>query len=109
MARSLEPLVVGKVIGDVIDMFSPSAEMTVRYGTKQVGNGCEIKPSLVADKPYALIRGLHNPAVLYTLVCSLFLFIIGYYCFNIRQLYEIEHPFVKYISNKPCYGIEKLI
>lgn len=69
MARSMEPLVVGRVIGDVVDMFTPATEMTVHYGTKQVANGCEIKPSASADKPSVQI---HAPAPassnLYTLV-----------------------------------------
>nr|BAX00859.1 MOTHER OF FT AND TFL1-like protein [Ficus carica] len=68
MARSLEPLVVGKVIGDVVDMFSPAVEFTVRYGAKQVSNGCEIKPSATADHPKAQILGPPNPSNLYTLV-----------------------------------------
>lgn len=69
MARSMEPLVVGRVIGDVVDMFTPATEMTVHYGTKQVANGCEIKPSASADKPSVQIHA-SAPASsnLYTLV-----------------------------------------
>ncbi|KAB2029598.1 hypothetical protein E1A91_D05G180800v1 [Gossypium mustelinum] len=55
MARSVEPLVVGRVIGDVLDMFTPASEFTVRYGTKQVTNGCDIKPSAAADKPHVMV------------------------------------------------------
>ncbi|OMO65020.1 Phosphatidylethanolamine-binding protein PEBP [Corchorus olitorius] len=37
MARSVEPLVVGRVIGDVLDMFTPAATVfTAHYGSKQV-------------------------------------------------------------------------
>ena len=36
MARSVDPLVVGKVIGDVIDMFVPSVDMAVLYASRQV-------------------------------------------------------------------------
>ncbi|KAF3451579.1 hypothetical protein FNV43_RR07674 [Rhamnella rubrinervis] len=68
MARSLEPLVVGKVIGDVVDMFSPAAEFTVQYGPKQVTNGCKIKPSAAADKPKVQILGSRVPSSHYTLV-----------------------------------------
>nr|ANS56337.1 MFT-like protein [Ephedra przewalskii] len=49
--RSVDPLVVGKVIGDVLEMFAPSAELSVHYGSKQVTNGCEIKPSLTVERP----------------------------------------------------------
>ncbi|PON49335.1 Phosphatidylethanolamine-binding protein PEBP [Parasponia andersonii] len=68
MARSIEPLVVGKVVGDVVDMFSPAAEFTVHYGPKQVSNGCEIKPSAAIDKPKVQILGPRNQTNLYTLV-----------------------------------------
>ncbi|CAN1284497.1 Protein MOTHER of FT and TFL1 [Linum perenne] len=51
MARSIEPLIVGKVIGDVIDFFNPTVELTVHYGSRKVSNGCEIKPSAAAQKP----------------------------------------------------------
>ena len=57
MARSIDPPVVGRVIGDVIDMFVPS--MAVYYGTKQVTNGCEIKPSATVDHPNVQIAGRH--------------------------------------------------
>ncbi|XP_062224755.1 protein SELF-PRUNING-like [Phragmites australis] len=52
MSRVLEPLVVGKVIGEVIDNFSPTVKMTATYGTnKQVFNGHEFFPSAVVSKP----------------------------------------------------------
>ncbi|KDP20872.1 hypothetical protein JCGZ_21343 [Jatropha curcas] len=68
MARSLEPLVVGKVIGEVLDMYNPVAEFTVHYGSKQVANGCEIKPSVAAQKPHVHILGSRLSSDLYTLV-----------------------------------------
>ena len=36
MSRSVDPLVVGRVIGDVIDMFEPSVDMAVLYTSRQV-------------------------------------------------------------------------
>ncbi|OMO76632.1 Phosphatidylethanolamine-binding protein PEBP [Corchorus capsularis] len=71
MARSVEPLVVGRVIGDVLDMFTPAAAtvFTAHYGSKQVTNGCDIKPSAASDKPHAQILGPpDNSTGLYTLV-----------------------------------------
>lgn len=67
--RSMEALVIGKVIGDVLDMFTPAAEFMVHYGSKQVTNGCDIKPSETADRPRVQIND-HAPsaAKLYTLV-----------------------------------------
>jgi len=70
MARSTDPLVVGRVIGDVIDMFVPSMDMAVYYGSKQVTNGCEIKPSATVDRPNVQIAGRHFDESLYTLVMT---------------------------------------
>lgn len=36
MSRSVDPLVVGRVIGDVIDMFAPSVDMAVVYTSRKV-------------------------------------------------------------------------
>ncbi|KAJ6411336.1 hypothetical protein OIU84_007991 [Salix udensis] len=66
MAASVHPLVVGRVIGDVIDMFVPAINMSVYYGSKQVSNGCEIKPSLAVNPPKVTISG-HSDE-LYTMV-----------------------------------------
>ena len=68
MARSTYPLVVGRVIADVIDMFVPSMDMAVYYGSKQVTNGCEINPFTTVDHPNVQIAGRHFNDSLYTLV-----------------------------------------
>ncbi|KAJ4977411.1 hypothetical protein NE237_002517 [Protea cynaroides] len=68
--RSVEPLTVGRVIGEVLDMFSPSTEFTVHYGSKQVANGCEIKPSATANKPKVRISGSRLSNKLYTLIMT---------------------------------------
>ena len=57
MARSTDPLIVGRVIGDVIDMFVPSMDMVVYYGSKKVTNGCKINPSATVDHPDVQIAG----------------------------------------------------
>ncbi|XP_030492795.2 protein TERMINAL FLOWER 1 [Cannabis sativa] len=57
MARILEPLVVGRVIGDVLESFSPSIKMSVSYNKKQVCNGHELFPSVVISKPRVEIQG----------------------------------------------------
>lgn len=91
MARSLEPLVVGRVIGDVVDMFGPAAEFTVHYGPKQITNGCEIKPSDAVDKPKIQILGPHDPSNHYTLVCFTNFFI---YFFMTCQISLIFHSLI---------------
>ena len=57
MGRSTDPLVVGRVIGDVVDIFVPSMDMAVYYGSKQDTNGCEIKPSATVGHPNVQIAG----------------------------------------------------
>ncbi|CAI0403594.1 unnamed protein product, partial [Linum tenue] len=69
MARgAMEPLIVGRVVGEVVEMFNPSVRMTVTYNSnKQVSNGHELMPALVASRPRVDIGGddLRTP---YTLV-----------------------------------------
>ncbi|GMN72883.1 hypothetical protein TIFTF001_052084 [Ficus carica] len=36
MAASVDPLVVGRVIGDVVDMFIPSLSVSVYFGSRHV-------------------------------------------------------------------------
>ncbi|XP_059625288.1 CEN-like protein 2 [Cornus florida] len=59
MARVSDlPLVVGRVIGDVVDYFSPSVKMTITYNSnKQIYNGHELFPSSVTAKPRAQVHG----------------------------------------------------
>ncbi|CAL4982396.1 unnamed protein product [Urochloa decumbens] len=52
MSRSVEPLIVGRVIGEVLDSFNPCVKMIVTYNSnKLVFNGHEIYPSAVVSKP----------------------------------------------------------
>ncbi|GLT82023.1 hypothetical protein SLE2022_004380 [Rubroshorea leprosula] len=58
MAKLSDPLVVGRVIGDVIDSFTHSVKMTVTYNSnKQVYNGHEFFPSSVTHKPKVEVHG----------------------------------------------------
>lgn len=85
MAASVDPLVVGRVIGDVVDMFVPSVGMSVYYGSKHVTNGCDVKPSMATSPPKLNITG-HSDE-LYTLVLLLLsilysLQLHSYICFS---------------------------
>ncbi|KAK8948362.1 Protein FLOWERING LOCUS T [Platanthera zijinensis] len=64
---SRDPLVVGNVVGDVLDPFIRSASMSVAYNNKEVTNGSELKPSMVENEPRVGIHGYNNTC-LYTLV-----------------------------------------
>ncbi|XP_078175039.1 protein MOTHER of FT and TFL1 homolog 1-like [Carex rostrata] len=68
MGSNVDPLVVGGVIGEVVDLFVPTTMMDVNFGTKHVNNGCDIKPSLAADPPFVKIGG--RPCHLFTLVMT---------------------------------------
>lgn len=67
MNSERDPLVVGRVIGDVLDPFTRSVTLRVTYGSKGVANGREFKPSQVVNQPRVEVGGtdLRN---LYTLV-----------------------------------------
>ncbi|KAL8202014.1 hypothetical protein R6Q57_011161 [Mikania cordata] len=57
MPRERDPLVVGRVIGDVLDNFTKSVNLTVSYNDKEVHNGCELKPSKVVSQPRVDVGG----------------------------------------------------
>ncbi|KAL3624475.1 hypothetical protein CASFOL_031143 [Castilleja foliolosa] len=68
MGANVDPLVVGRVIGDVVDLFVPTAAMSVYYASKHVNNGCDIKHSMAATQPRVTITG--HPNDFYTLVMT---------------------------------------
>ncbi|CDP20134.1 unnamed protein product [Coffea canephora] len=62
-----DPLVVGRVIGDVLDQFTRSLSLSVTYGSREVSNGCEFRPSQVVNQPRVEIGG-DDLRTFYTLV-----------------------------------------
>ncbi|CAL5047658.1 unnamed protein product [Urochloa decumbens] len=60
MVAHVDPLVVGRVIDDVVNLFVPKVPLSVRYGTRDLTNGCEIRPSIAADPPAIQIAGRCN-------------------------------------------------
>ena len=67
MPRDREPLSVGRVIGDVLDPFTRSVSLRVSYNSREVNNGCELKPSQVVNQPRVDIGG-EDLRTFYTLV-----------------------------------------
>ncbi|KAL9264140.1 CEN-like protein [Drosera capensis] len=58
MAKVSNSLILGRVIGDVIDCFIPTVKMCVKYNSnKQVFNGHELFPSGVTLKPRVEVQG----------------------------------------------------
>lgn len=72
MSRLIEPLCgplsVGRVVGEVVDIFTPSVRLNVIYNSnKQVANGHEFMPSVIISKPRVEIGG-DDMRTAYTLV-----------------------------------------
>ncbi|KAK6231984.1 hypothetical protein SCA6_002057 [Theobroma cacao] len=67
MPRERDPLVVGRVIGDVLDPFTRSISLRVTFACREVNNGCELKPSQVVNQPRVDIGG-DDLRTFYTLV-----------------------------------------
>ncbi|KAH7658142.1 Phosphatidylethanolamine-binding protein [Dioscorea alata] len=67
MRGERDPLVLGRVIGDVIDPFTRSVSLQVKFGSKDVTNGREFKPSQVVNQPRVEIGGT-DLTTFYTLV-----------------------------------------
>ena len=58
MARGVEPLIIEKVIGEVVDNFNPSVKLKVIYNSsKEVYNGHELMPAVIMSKPRVEIGG----------------------------------------------------
>nr|AVO00709.1 FT1 [Artemisia annua] len=57
MPRERDPLVGGRVIGDVLDSFTKSINLSVSYDETEVSNGCDLKPSQVVNQPRVGIGG----------------------------------------------------
>lgn len=67
MSGDRDPLVVGRVVGDVLDNFTRTIPLVVTYSGKDVKNGCELKPSAVINQPKVEIGG-DDLRTFYTLV-----------------------------------------
>ncbi|KAF7837647.1 protein HEADING DATE 3A-like [Senna tora] len=66
--RETDALVVGRVVGDVLDPFTRSISMRVIYpNNTEVINGRDIKPSLLLNPPRVNIGG-HDLRTFYTLI-----------------------------------------
>jgi hypothetical protein len=61
-----DPLIVGGIVGDIVDYFDASARLRVLYSNREITNGSELRPSQVANQPTVQITG--RPGSLYTLV-----------------------------------------
>lgn len=77
MEKIGEPLVVGRVVGDVVDYFIPSVKMCITYNSnKQVHNSHELFPSLLTSKPRVQVLG-GDMRSFFTLVSTLSFSLFG--------------------------------
>lgn len=68
--RDRETLVVGRVIGDVLEPFTKSVSLKITHSNnREVTSGCEFKPSHVANRPRVEIGG-DDLRTFYTLVIN---------------------------------------
>ncbi|KAM3371399.1 hypothetical protein ACQJBY_018671 [Aegilops geniculata] len=63
---SRDPLIVGRIVGDVVDYFDMAAQLRVLYNNREITNGFELRPSQVENQPTVRITGRRGS--LYTLV-----------------------------------------
>ncbi|KAJ4781020.1 PEBP (phosphatidylethanolamine-binding protein) family protein [Rhynchospora pubera] len=65
--QDTDALVIGRIVGDVIDRFVRSTPIRVSFGSREVTNGREFKPSQVVKQPRVEIGG-NDLRTFYTLV-----------------------------------------
>ena len=71
MPRSMDPLVVGRVVGDVVDPYTSSVSLRIVYNnSSEVTNSCQFKPSQVINQPRVDVGG-DDFRTFYTLVYML--------------------------------------
>ncbi|KAL1314437.1 hypothetical protein HN51_041240 [Arachis hypogaea] len=62
-----DPLLVGGIIGDVLNPFTSSVSLKVLINNREINNGCELRPSHVVNRPRITIGG-EDLRTFYTLV-----------------------------------------
>lgn len=72
MSRVRNTLVLGRVIGDVLDSFTRSVSLRVFYNSREVINGSDFRPSYVTHQPRVEIGGV-DLGTFYTRVNPLFI------------------------------------
>ncbi|CAA2975395.1 protein FLOWERING LOCUS T-like [Olea europaea var. sylvestris] len=67
MPRDRDPLVVGRIIGDVLDPFTRSVPLRIVYADREVNNGWDFRPSQIVNRPRVEIGG-DDLRTFYTLI-----------------------------------------
>ncbi|OIT02984.1 protein heading date 3a [Nicotiana attenuata] len=125
MSRGRDTLVLGRVIGDVLDPFTRSINLRVVYINRQVINGCDFRPSQVIQQPRIEIGGADD-CTFYTLINTLVMvdpdaptptnpnmreylhWLV--YCLSIYKfVYTDSNEVVSYESPRPTIGIHRFV
>jgi protein FLOWERING LOCUS T len=64
---AVEPLVLARVIRDVLDSFTPLVSLRITYNNRLLVAGAELRPSAIVNKPRVDVGGT-DLRVFYTLV-----------------------------------------
>nr|GME19124.1 protein HEADING DATE 3A-like [Ipomoea batatas] len=67
MSGGRDPLVVGMVVGDVLDPFTRSVGLRVIYNNREINNACELRPPHIVNPPRVEIIGGDDFCTFYTL------------------------------------------
>ncbi|XP_061359470.1 protein HEADING DATE 3A-like [Gastrolobium bilobum] len=68
MPRSMDPLVLGRVIGDILDPFTSSVTLRIVYNNNTEAITCgELRPSQIVNQPRVEVGG-HDFRTFYTLI-----------------------------------------
>ncbi|GAY45192.1 hypothetical protein CUMW_087650 [Citrus unshiu] len=111
-SRDRDPLILGRVVGDVLDNFTRTIPMRITYLNKDVNNGRELKPSEVLNQPRVEIGG-DDLRTFYTLV----FYTVGICCHCFRLVTDIPattgasfgQDIVNYESPRPTMGIHRFV
>uniref|UniRef100_A0A803MBG6 Flowering locus T n=1 Tax=Chenopodium quinoa TaxID=63459 RepID=A0A803MBG6_CHEQI len=119
MPSGRDSLVVGQVIGDVLDPFTRSVTLRVVYDNREVINASEFRPSQVVNPPMIEIQG-NDPMSFYTLVMvdpdapspgnpseREYLHCWSYYIRSLGQ--SCGQEIVAYENPRPSLGIHRLV
>lgn len=96
MSGQRDALVVSMVVGDVLDPFTRTTSFMVAYGSREVSNGRELRPSQVVNRPRVEVGG-NDLRTLYTLVSHLVLLCWARYLLGLC-LYVNRYIYI-YITN----------
>ena len=96
---SRDPLIVGNIVGDIVDYFDASARLKVLYSSREITVGSELRPSHVANQPTLQITGLSRS--LCTLVSDDYIYI-----YVLINQYYLKRHYVRIMPASACRYVQ---